>query len=153
VPRWKWGLQRSPTPASLRIQLAIWTGRSFALLKDVDRDGGVARKAVVTRWQEDVLARGDTTLARKAGAAGRIDDFHLDDARPRAVCSPHPQGSFDFLLVLGLNSRASVEPNFTPGQSHQIGRGFSLRWAVAVIMGTWSRVNRFYSHGQSGRRI
>ena len=48
-------------------------GRSFGLLRVVARDGGEARKAVVIRWRKGVLARGDTTLARKASGAGRIE--------------------------------------------------------------------------------
>jgi hypothetical protein len=46
---------------------------SHGLPKDAGPDGGEARKAVVTRWQENVLAREVTTLARKAGDAGRIE--------------------------------------------------------------------------------
>jgi hypothetical protein len=39
----------------------------------VGRDGGVDQAAAVIQWREDVLARGDTTLALKVSGAGRIE--------------------------------------------------------------------------------
>src|SRR5262249_20275797 len=49
------------------------TAWSRALRKDVGRDGGAAQKAGVIQWREAGLVRGDTTSARKAGGAGRIE--------------------------------------------------------------------------------
>jgi hypothetical protein len=43
----------------------MWTGM-VALDQKVD----------VIQWQEDVFARGDTTLVRKVVAAGRTDTAH-----------------------------------------------------------------------------
>jgi hypothetical protein len=39
----------------------------------VGRDGGADQAAVVIQWREDALARGATTLALKAGGAGRTE--------------------------------------------------------------------------------
>jgi hypothetical protein len=50
-----------------------------ALRKVAVQDGGADRAAAVIRWREGVFAREDTTLARKAGGAGRIEIYELMD--------------------------------------------------------------------------
>ena len=60
--------------ALLRTQLAIRMLHSYALPKDVGRDGGEGQRAVAIRWREDVPVQGDITLGRKVGGAGRIEN-------------------------------------------------------------------------------